>query len=156
MSRLLGTLCLLVLPGLLQAQEVEVVQVPWTLLDQFDQAYTLNDQLEILLVARSMDGANLVNQALQGKPEGYLEQRKTVFVADVSRMPALISTLFAVPAMRDYDYRILLDRAPRVASRYPGDADTVLWVVMKQGKVISAREFSDPLALEKALQQAGQ
>lgn len=156
MSRLFGAICLLLLPVFVHGQEVVDVQVPWTLLDQFDQAYTLNEQLEILLVARSMDGAKLVNQALQGKPEGYLEERQAVFVADVSRMPALIATLFAVPAMRDYDYRVLLDRAPRVAPRYPGDADKVLWVDMKQGKVISEREFTDPQALEKALQQAGQ
>lgn len=156
MNRLLGIVCLFVLPGLVYGQEVAEVQAPWTLLDQFEQPYTLNDQLQILLVARNMDGAKLVNQALQGKPEGYLEARQAVFVADVSRMPALISTLFAIPAMRDYDYRVLLDRSARVVPRYPGDADKVLWVEMKQGRAIAAREFTDPLALEKALQQARQ
>jgi hypothetical protein len=156
MHRLLALICMLLLPGLLYSQEPAEVQPPWTLLDQFDQAYTLNDQLQILLVARSMDAAKLLNQALQGKPEGYLQERGAIFVADVSRMPALISTLFAIPAMRDYNYRVLLDRAPRVVQRYPGSAGKVLWVEMKQGRVASQREFADPVELEKALQQAGQ
>ena len=156
MNRLLGAVCVLLLPGLLSAQEPAELQTPWTLLDQFDRAYTLNDQLQILLVARSMDGAEIVEQALQGEPEGYLEERNALFVADVSRMPAVISTLFAIPAMRDYSYRVLLDRTPRVVPRYPGDADKVLWVEMQQGRVASHREFADPAALKKALQQAGQ
>jgi hypothetical protein len=155
-SRLPAAVFLLMLSGLLFGQEPAPVQAPWTLLDQFDQPYTRNDQLRILLVARSMDAAKLLDQALQGKPADYLEVREAVFVADVSRMPALISTLFAIPAMRDYNYRVLLDREPRVVTRYSGDADKLLWVEMKQGKVVSEREFADPLALEKALQQAGQ
>jgi len=72
---------------------------PWTLLDQFDQAYTLDNQARILLVARSMDAAKQVDAALQGQPAGYLEARHAVFVADIQRMPRLIAKLFAVPAM---------------------------------------------------------
>lgn len=156
MKRVAGAVCLILLSGLLHAQETAVVQAPWTLLDQFDQAYTLNDQLQILLVARSMDGAKVLEQALEGKPRGYLEARNAIFVADVSRMPGLISTLFAIPAMQDYSYRVLLDRQPRVVTRYPGANDTVLWVDLQNGQIKSQREFADPLELEKALQQVAQ
>jgi hypothetical protein len=141
------------LVGLAQADEVSKPVVYWTLLDQFDEAYTLNDRLKILLVARSMEGAKKLHGALEGKPEGYLESRDAVFVADVSRMPQVISTLFAVPAMRDYNYRVLLDRQPQVAPRYPGALDTVLWLEMEQGAVKSQREYSDAASLEAALEQ---
>ena len=96
---------LLLLCGSVAALEKGERLLPWTLLDQFDKAYTLDQQARILLVARNMTGAKLLNAALEGKPKGFLEARQTVFVADVSRMPAVISTLFAVPAMRDYQYR---------------------------------------------------
>ncbi|MBF7730259.1 FAD/FMN-containing dehydrogenase [Pseudomonas sp. N040] len=147
---------MILLSGLLHAQEAAVVRAPWTLLDQFDQAYTLNDELHILLVARSMDGAKILKQALEGKTKGYLEARNAIFVADVSQMPGLIATLFAIPAMQDYTYRVLLDRQPRVVTRYPGASDTVLWVDLQDGLVKAQREYSDPIELEKALQQAGQ
>lgn len=70
---------------------------PWTLLDQHDVPYTLNDDTRILLVARDMAGAKLVDAALQGKPRGYLEQRQAIFLADISRMPSVIASLFALP-----------------------------------------------------------
>jgi hypothetical protein len=141
------------LAGLIQADETPEPVVQWTLLDQFDEAYTLNDQLKILLVARSMEGAKILHAALEGKPKGYLDERDAMFVADVSRMPQVIATLFAVPAMRDYDYRVLLDRQPRVAPLYPGSTETVLWVEMDKGRVTSQREYSDAAMLDAALEQ---
>ena len=156
MSRLPAAVFLLMLSGSLFGQEPAPVQAPWTLLDQFDQPYTRNDQLRILLVARSMDAAKLLDQALQGKPADYLEVREAVFVADVSRMPALISTLFAIPAMRDYNYRVLLDSQSRVASRYPAAEDQVLWLDLERGVLRDSRTFTDAQALRQALEQAQQ
>jgi len=129
---------------------------PWTLLDQFDKAYTLDQQARILLVARNMTGAKLLKAALAEKPKGFLEARQAVFVADVSRMPAVISSLFAVPAMRDYNYRVLLDSQSRVASRYPAAEDQVLWLDLERGVLRDSRTFTDALALRQALEQAQQ
>jgi hypothetical protein len=129
---------------------------PWTLLDQHDQAYTLDDQLQVLLVARSMDAAKLVDVALQGKPKGYLEQRHTVFLADISRMPTVIASLFALPKMRDYNYRILLDRDARIVPRYQADTASVLWLDLRQGQLQGQRSFTDATELAKALEAVGQ
>ncbi|SFA69029.1 FAD/FMN-containing dehydrogenase [Azotobacter beijerinckii] len=136
-----------------QALEVGERLAPWTLLDQHEQAYSLNEETRILLVARSMDGARLVEAALKARPQGYLEARQAVFVADISRMPSLIARLFAVPAMRDYPYRVLLDRDARVAARYPGDPAKVLWLDLAQGRLRAQREFGDAGALSAALEQ---
>ncbi len=129
---------------------------PWTLLDQHDKAYTLDDQLQVLLVARSMDAAKLLDTALQGKPKGYLEQRHTVFLADISRMPKVIGSLFAIPKMRDYNYRVLLDRDARIVPRYPADNASVLWLDLRQGQLQGQRSFTDAQELAKALEAVGQ
>ncbi|GAB3369893.1 FAD/FMN-containing dehydrogenase [Azotobacter armeniacus] len=135
------------------ALEVGERLAPWTLLDQHEQAYSLSGETRILLVARSMDGARLVKAALKARPQGYLEARQVVFVADISRMPSLIASLFAVPAMRDYSYRVLLDRDARIVSRYPGDPDKVLWLGLEQGRLRARREFDDASALSAAIER---
>jgi hypothetical protein len=71
-------------------------------------------------------------------------------------MPALISKLFAVPAMRDYSYRVLLDRDGRMASRYPGQEGQVQWLQLEQGVLVSQRAFTDAAALKAALENAPQ
>ncbi|KQO33586.1 FAD/FMN-containing dehydrogenase [Pseudomonas chengduensis] len=124
---------------------------PWTLLDQHDAPYTLNDETRILLVARDMDGAKLVNAALEGKPKGYLDERHAVFLADISRMPSVIATLFALPKMRDYNYRILLDHDARIAPRYPAGEGEVLWLQLEDGRLVEQKVFKEAVALEQAL-----
>lgn len=144
------------LSGMAMAIEPGERLAPWTLLDQFDQPYSLDGNLQVLLVARDMEGAKLVKAALQGRPQGYLEQRHALFLADISRMPGPIANLFAVPAMRDYHYRVLLDRESRVAPRYPGDAGAVLWLDLRDGRLQAQRSFTDATALAAALERVGQ
>lgn len=146
-------LFLSLLPVWAQAVEVGERLVPWTLLDQFDQAYTLDNQAQVLLVARGMDAAKLVDAALQGQAKGYLEARHAVFVADIQRMPRLIAKMFAVPAMQSYHYRVMLDRDARVAPRYPGPVDKVLWLQLDNGKLVAEREYGTAAELREALEQ---
>lgn len=153
MVKLFVVLFLSLLPLWAQAVEVGERVRPWTLLDQFDQAYTLNDQAQTLLVARSMDAAKLVNAALQGQPKGYLEARHVVFVADIQRMPRLVAKLFAVPAMQAYNYRVMLDRDARIAPRYPASADKVLWLQLDKGKLLARHEYGSADELRQALEQ---
>ncbi|QXH61279.1 FAD/FMN-containing dehydrogenase [Pseudomonas azerbaijanorientalis] len=148
-------LILSLLPLWANALKVGERLAPWTLLDQFDQAFTLDSRTQTLLVARSMEAAKLVDAALQGQPEGYLEARHAVFLADIQRMPRLIAKMFAVPAMRDYSYRVMLDRDGRVAPRYPGAVDKVLWLQLKDGRLMAQHEYATAAQLREALETSG-
>ncbi|MFJ2529965.1 FAD/FMN-containing dehydrogenase [Pseudomonas asplenii] len=143
-----------VFPLFAHALETGERLAPWTLLDQYEQPFTLDDSTTTLLVARDMDGAKLIKEALKDQPKGYLEARHAVFVADIQRMPALIARMFAVPAMRDYHYRVMLDREGRVASRYPGAEGQVLWLQLKDGRLLSQREYANASELREALEKA--
>lgn len=156
MKRLCAMLLLALLPMLGWAASGEGAPAGWTLLDQYDKPYTQDDNLKVLLVARDMAGGKLVKAALEGLPQDYLPQRHAVFVADISKMPGMIAKLFAVPAMRDYNYRVLLDRESRVASHYEVAADGVLWVTLEHGKPVSSQSYSAAPALRQALERAGQ
>ena len=151
--KLLPVLLLALLPLTAHALEAGDRLAPWTLLDQYDQPYTLNDQAQTLLVARSMDAAKLVKAALEDKPKGFLEARRTVFVADIQKMPALIAKMFAIPKMRDYSYRVMLDRDARIVPRYAGDEDKVLWLQLRDGQLVSQQQFSSAEQLRAALER---
>lgn len=151
MRRVLGGMLLMVLASLAVAQDSPAIG--WTLLDQFDKPYTANADLKVLLVAHDMAGSKLVKAALAERPSGYLEARDAAFVADISRMPAPISKMFAIPAMRDYSYRVLLDREPRVANRFPAQADAVTWLQLEQGKVVATHQLDSAEALRQALER---
>jgi hypothetical protein len=134
------------------ALEVGERLAPWTLLDQFDQPYGLDADLQVLLVARDMAAAERVQVALGELPPGFLERHRVVFLADISAMPAPVASLFAVPAMRDYGYRVVLDRTGRVASRYPGAKAELLWLGLRDGRLQERLVFTNAAALRQALQ----
>jgi hypothetical protein len=68
-------------------------------------------------------------------------------------MPALISKMFAVPGMRAYSYRIMLDRDARVVPRYDGDIDKVLWLQVQNGRLVQQQQFSSSDELRAALER---
>nr|WP_276616318.1 hypothetical protein [Pseudomonas syringae] len=146
-------LLLALLPLTANALQVGERLSSWTLLDQYDQPYTLNNQTQTLLVARSMDAAKLVNAALQDKPKGFLESRHTVFVADIQKMPTIIAKMFAIPKMRDYSYRVMLDRDARIVPQYAGDDDKVLWLQLRDGQLVSQQQFGSAEALRATLEK---
>lgn len=144
-------LLLSLLPFMANAAEVGDTLAPFTLNDQHDTAFTLDASTRVLLAAGDMDGAKLVKAALAEQPKGYLEARHAVFVADIQRMPALISKLFAVPAMRDYSYRVVLDREGQVVPQYAVAENQVLLLQLDNGKLVQKQSFSDADTLRKAI-----
>lgn len=127
----------------------------WTLLDQNDKAYTLDDDAHVLLVARSMAAAKLVNTAIEDSPAGYLEARHMIYIADIEKMPSLIK-MVAVPAMRSAKYRILLDREGSVAGAYKGDRESVQWLTLNNGVVVQEQRFTDGAKLKQAVLEQAQ
>lgn len=132
------------------ASEAVVPVSKWTLLDQNDRPYTLNDDAQVMLIARSMSAAKILDAAIEDAPQGYLESRHIIYVADIEKMPSLVK-LVAVPAMRSAKYRILLDREARVSSPYNGDRDTVQWLVLNKGALVKEQRFNDGAQLKKAI-----
>ena len=82
-----------------------------------------------------------------------LAQGPLTFLADVQRMPSLIGKFIAIPAMRDYSYRVVLDRDGKVAANYPGAEDKVLWLQLDNGTLVSRQEFASADELRAALEK---
>ncbi|MFR0673415.1 hypothetical protein ACLUUI_04490 [Enterobacterales bacterium AW_CKDN230030176-1A_HGKHYDSX7] len=151
--------CLFMILGLscthLLAQEAlpataQVRTTGWTLNDQFDKGFTLDDGTRVLMIARSLSSARLVNNAVEHTPDGYLSERGVAYVADIEKLPRVAQAVL-VPTMRSARYRILLDRDGQVAERYAGDRDSVQWLELKNGQVTREQRFTDLVGLRQAL-----
>jgi hypothetical protein len=147
-------LLLSLLPFAAQAIEIGDPVPSWSLLDQFDQPYAMDSQkTQTILVASSMSAGKIMEKALKDKPKGFLEARRTVFIADIKPMPAYVTRFFAVPKMRKvYSYRVALDREAEIAPGYGGNPAGVQWLQLKDGKLVERREFNGPDALREALE----
>ena len=139
----------------LGAQAIETGQTlePFTLQDQFEETVTLTESTRILLVASSRKAASVVDEAIKEQPEGYLEARKALYVADISKMPGLVTRMFLIPSMREANYRVLLDRESAVAPEHLKNDGEVLWLRLDNREVLERRTFTDAEELRAALEE---
>lgn len=156
--KVLGALLLLLpLFGPVAHAEAEGERVrAWTLEDQFGDSVMIAPDTRLLLVASSRKAAGVVNETLEEMPEGFLEAHSALYVADVSRMPKMITRMTLVPAMRSAHYRVLLDYDSRVAPEHLGRGDTVLWLGLEGLAIRDRRTFESPAALRQALEALSQ
>ncbi|MEH6389571.1 MAG: FAD/FMN-containing dehydrogenase [Pseudomonas profundi] len=155
MKPLLFALSLLLIPSVQADQSTTQTAdriEPWTLSDQFDEPYTFDPDERVMLIAASKGAAGLVNDAIKDQPEGWLAQRKVVYVADITHVPRLIANRMMVPSMRSAPYRILLDREDQVASRYVEERSEVLWLELEDSRIVERQRFDSAAALRLALE----
>jgi hypothetical protein len=82
-----------------------------------------------------MDSGNLVKEALAQNGGAMLEAAHAVYVSDISRMPGVVTKLFALPAMRKRSYRILLDRDGKVTADIPNEEGKITVLELADGTI---------------------
>lgn len=123
---------------------------PLTLVDQHDVAMTLGPQVRVVLFTRDMDGGDLVKEALADHP-ALLDSARAVYVSDISGMPSVIATLFALPAMRKRPYRMLLDRDGTATAEIPSAAGKVTVLRLTDLRVDAIEYLDSAPAVRAAL-----
>jgi hypothetical protein len=111
--------------------------------------------VRLVLFTADMDGGKLVQQALADPALQDLAAHGAVYVADVSRMPALVTRLFALPSIRRRPYRTLLDLAPDPTVRMPREPGKVTLVELDGLEVRGVRFADAPEAVAAAVRAAG-
>jgi len=76
--------------------------------DQFDKKHTVNAAVKTIIVSFEKDTSANLNEFLEKQEAGFLEKNNAAFIADISGMPSIITKIFALPKMRNYNYNILL------------------------------------------------
>lgn len=126
----------------------------FTLADQHDVQGSVRPDTRCVLFSRDMSAANVVKEALANDPAALIEAAGAVVVSDISGMPSLITKLFALPALRQRPYQILLDRDGKVTANLPSMNGKVT-VLQLQALTIERVEYVESAdALRAALRQA--
>ncbi len=110
--------------------------------DQFDKAHSLsNDTKKVIFVFAKATG-HTVKGFLTKQSKDYLENRNTLFVADISPMPTVIRNTFALPDLKKSDYAVLLIYDKKIAKTLKNEekADMIA-VADLEGKTIKSIQY---------------
>src|SRR5262245_20008857 len=77
--------------------------------DQHGEPRAIDDSVRVVVFSRDMKAGDVVKAAVEKGGADLFDRNGAVYVVDVKGMPALIRTLFAMPAMRRRPYKLLVD-----------------------------------------------
>jgi hypothetical protein len=115
------------------------------LTDQHDVVGGIDDKTKLVLFTRDMDASDAVKDALAEDGAPGLAAAGAVWVADISRMPRLITRMFALPAMRRRPYRMLLDRDGAATAVFPGEKGRVTLLYVDRRALVRI-DYADTVA----------
>lgn len=149
----LNTLIAVLLTALLAGASLSAAAAPTpftplTLQDQWGKPASLNADTRLLIVSRHKAGGEWVRGALTGLEIADPAARQWLYVADIAAMPALITRMFALPAMRAYAFPVALVRDEQLIAGWPAEAGKVTVFRLQQLQVQESRSFSDQASLQ--------
>ncbi len=81
-----------------------------TLPDQFGKSLSVSRDDRFVLIAFEKDVAIGIADDLKARPKGYLKKHHIKYISDISSMPSFITSMFALPKMKQYPFSVMLIR----------------------------------------------
>lgn len=116
---------------------------PFTTKDQHEKDYTFAAGPRLVIVSFEMSEGKAANGFFAEKGAAFLDEQKTVFIANIHGMPG-VGRFFALPKMKRYPHRILLADAETFLERYPHEDKKLTVIRLDPAGVITGIEFIDP------------
>ncbi len=120
------------------------VLTPFTLKDQFDKFHMLKDETKKIIFVFKKEPGHVVRSYLNRQEDDYLQSRNTLFVADISKMPAMIREYVAMPDLRQRSYPVLIVYNEALSQKFKGTNDlTKIMVADLDHRRVTAIRFAD-------------
>ncbi len=128
-------------------------KIDFTLPDQFNKAHKLNNSTKKLVFVFTKDTGHILKSYMKNKDNKFLENKKTILVADVSGMPTIILNTFALPDFKKSKYTILLIYEKNMAKKLKANQDTkkVIVATLDNKKVTKIEYAKDEKELDTLL-----
>lgn len=122
-----------------------------SLTDQHDKPMTVPQPLQRIIFAADNTAASLVTAHLDSKPADWLNQTHSLYLADIHKMPSLITRMFALPQLREKPYTIILGREEADLAMFPRQKGCVTLLPVSDNRLGTARFACSEEELKAAL-----
>lgn len=116
------------------------------LLNDFDYETPKSRKMKIplksktVLIAFQKDTAAVINEYLSAKSADFLQKNKAVFISDIHKMPAIITSLFALPKLKKHKHPIYLHYTDRLEKLVP-KKDEKITVMKFEEQILKSVSF---------------
>lgn len=122
--------------------------------DQHGKIGVLNQDVKFVVFIADMDAADISHPFFEAKGQSFLDANGIYYIADIHRMPSIISKLFAIPKMQDYNYRLFLIRDDQRGQMFPSEEGKVTVIRVNESFLAESIQIVESKKeLENALKQ---
>lgn len=118
--------------------------------NQFEEVTKIDESVEWIIFTADKKVSENVRKVFEELKATDLAKSKGMYVAEISKMPAMISKMFAIPAMRDYPFKVVLDQEGLVTKGWPQKEGHATFIELKNLE-ITKTQFVSTEAEIKAL-----
>ena len=128
-------------------------KIDFKLPDQFNKPHTLSSDTKKIIFVFTKKTGHTFKSFMSNKEKGFLESKKAVAIADVSKMPTVILNTFALPDFKKSNYPILLIYDKNMAKKLKENKDiNKIVVISLDNKEVKKIEYAkDEKELKKLL-----
>jgi hypothetical protein len=106
--------------------------------DQFDAKVQIDEKTKWIVFSTDKYISELVNKALEDLKLTDLAKSNGAYVADISAMPGMVTTMFALPKMKKYTFKVILDREGDLTGKWPQKKEKATLMKLDQLNISSA------------------
>ncbi len=108
---------------------------------------------KLVIVAFEKDTGALVNDYLDTKSPFYLPKNKTIFIADINKMPTVITNMFALPKLQKYRHLIYLHYGEKFQNVVPNKEQKITLLHIEDSKIKEISFISTQQELKAAIEK---
>jgi hypothetical protein len=132
-----------------QAESLKPLELP----DQFDTKTALNLDTQWLIFSSDKDISDKVNKAFDDLKVTDINSLKGIYVADISKMPSIVSSMFAIPKMKKYNFKVVLDQDGAPTKALPREEKKATLIKLNKLEIVETK-FTDSVEEIKKFVQA--
>lgn len=120
--------------------------------DQHGNLQTIPNETKYLVFASDMDASKIIHPYLLELKQEGMNSKKLIFLADIHKMPTIITKMIALPRMREYPYKIHLIQDEVRGNFFPKEKGKLIILNLDNYKIQKISKASSKEELEKLLE----
>ena len=108
---------------------------------------------QLVVFAFEKDTGALVNDYLSTKNPFYMPKHRAVFIADINKMPSIITKMFALPKMQKYKHLLYLHYTDALEKVVPHQEEKLTLARIKDGVVENISYITTTAELKAAIEK---
>lgn len=87
--------------------------------DQFDNKLIIDESILILVLATNKESGKIAHAYFESKPATFFEQKKLIYISDMSLVPSFVLDMFMMGSFKKYPYSLGLLKDEKIAKEMP-------------------------------------